>query len=206
MRSDTKTRILKAGAGIVLQKGFFNTGLAEVLEKAKVPKGSFYFYFKNKEDFGLQLIDLFAGYLASNAQGFYLNEKLSPLEKVRNLFKWQAESFQKSDFKGGCPIGNLSLEMGDRNPAFRKKLNQVFVDLKKNLAKQLEQAKKVGELSEEIDVEETTDFIFNSWEGTLMQMKVSKSLTPHEVFDRMIFEKLLDKSRFNKNIIRRTSR
>src|SRR4030043_1015350 len=205
MRSDTKTRILKAGAGIVLQKGFFNTGLAEVLEKAKVPKGSFYFYFKNKEDFGLQLIDLFAGSLASNAQGFYLNEKLSPLEKVRNLFKWQAESFQKSDFKGGCPIGNLSLEMGDRNPAFRKKLNQVFVDLKKNLAKQLEQAKKVGELSEEIDVEETTDFIFNSWEGTLVQMKVSKSLTPHEVFDRMIFEKLLDKSQFNKNIIRRTS-
>src|SRR4030043_776575 len=146
MKSDTKTRILKAGAGIVLQKGFFNTGLAEVLEKAKVPKGSFYFYFKNKEDFGLQLIDLFAGYLASNAQGFYRDENLSPLEKVRNLFKWQAESFQKSDFKGGCPIGNLSLEMGDRNPAFRKKLNQAFIYFKKNIAVHLDQARKLGKL------------------------------------------------------------
>jgi TetR/AcrR family transcriptional repressor of nem operon len=194
MKTDTKTRILKAGAGIVLQKGFFNTGLAEVLEKAKVPKGSFYFYFKNKEDFGLQLIDLFSGYLESNAQGFYRDEKLSPLEKVRHLFKGQAESFQRNDFKGGCPIGNLALEMGDRNPAFRKKLHQVFVDMKKRLAVHLAQARELGEIPESINVEETTDFILNSWEGTLMQMKVSKSLTPHEVFDRIIFEKLLSHS------------
>jgi TetR/AcrR family transcriptional regulator, transcriptional repressor for nem operon len=194
MKTDTKTRILKAGAGIVLQKGFFNTGLAEVLEKAKVPKGSFYFYFKNKEDFGLQLIDLFSGYLESNAQGFYRNEKLSPLEKVRHLFKWQAESFRSSDFKGGCPIGNLSLEMGDRNPAFRKKLNQAFIDIKKNLADNLAQARKQGKIPDSIDVEETTDFILNSWEGTLMQMKVSKSLIPYKIFDRMIFERILGSS------------
>jgi TetR/AcrR family transcriptional regulator, transcriptional repressor for nem operon len=197
MKTDTKTRILKAGAGIVLKKGFFNTGLAEVLEKAKVPKGSFYFYFKNKEDFGLQLIDLFAGYLASNAQEFYRNENLSPLEKVRRLFKWQAESFQKSDFKGGCPIGNLSLEMGDRNPDFRKKLNQVFIDIKKNIAAHLDQARKLGMISNSMSVEETTDFILNSWEGTLMQMKVSKSMTPYQIFDRMIFERILSSSSSN---------
>ena len=57
---DAKTRILKAGARIVLEKGFCDTGLAEVLEAAKVPKGSFYFHFKNKEDFGLQLVDTYA--------------------------------------------------------------------------------------------------------------------------------------------------
>jgi TetR/AcrR family transcriptional regulator, transcriptional repressor for nem operon len=199
MKTDTKTRILKAGAGIVLQKGFFNTGLAEVLEKAKVPKGSFYFYFKNKEDFGLQLIDLFAGYLESNARGFYRDEKLSPLEKVRHLFKGQADSFQKNDFKGGCPIGNLALEMGDRNPAFRKKLNQAFIDLKKNLAAHLHQARKLGKIPESIDVEETTDFILNSWEGTLMQMKVSKSMTPYRIFDRMVFERILRSHSSNKN-------
>ena len=197
MKTNTKIRILKAGAGIVLQKGFFNTGLSEVLEKARVPKGSFYFYFKNKEDFGLQLIDLFAGYLVSNAEGFYQNEKLSPLEKVRRLFKWQAESFQKSDFKGGCPIGNLSLEMGDRNPAFRKKLNQAFIDIKKNLAAHLAQAREQGIISDSTDIEETTDFILNSWEGTLMQMKVSKSLIPYKIFDRMVFERILGSSPSN---------
>ena len=65
---DAKTRILKAGARIVLEKGFCDTGLAEVLEAAQVPKGSFYFHFKNKEDFGLQLIDSFAEVLKAGRE------------------------------------------------------------------------------------------------------------------------------------------
>jgi TetR/AcrR family transcriptional repressor of nem operon len=188
---DAKTRILKAGARIVLEKGFCDTGLAEVLEAAKVPKGSFYFHFKNKEDFGLQLIDSFAEVLKAGQEKAYRDEKLPHLERIRALFRWQTDLFRKNDFIGGCPIGNLSLEMGDRNPTFRKKLNRVFLEMKKNLAFQLEQARQGGELPDSIDPEETAGFIITSWQGALVQMKVSKTTTPHEVFDRMIFERLL---------------
>ncbi|MBI5604611.1 MAG: TetR family transcriptional regulator C-terminal domain-containing protein [Deltaproteobacteria bacterium] len=197
---DAKSRILKAGAKIVLQKGFFDTGLAEVLEAARVPKGSFYFHFKNKEDFGLQLIEYFAQALKAKADLFYQDENLSQVEKIRRIFKWQADSFRKNGFKGGCPIGNLALEMGDRNPDFRKKLNQVFSDMKKELAFHLEEARKSGEIPEAIDINEATDFIISSWEGALMQMKVSKSTTPHEVFDRMIFGRFLRPSKLIEKI------
>ncbi|MCP4666951.1 MAG: TetR family transcriptional regulator [Deltaproteobacteria bacterium] len=188
---DAKSRILNAGVKIVLQKGFYDTGLAELLEAAQVPKGSFYFYFKNKEDFGLQLIDYFADNLKTGIEKVYKNESIPHIERVRRVFKEQAESFRKNDFKGGCPIGNLSLEMGDRNVKFRKKLNQVFENMKKNLSALLEKAQKGREISESIDVHDTADFVISSWEGVLMKMKVSKSAHPHEVFDRMIFELLL---------------
>ena len=188
---DAKTRILKAGARIVLEKGFCDTGLAEVLEAAQVPKGSFYFHFKNKEDFGLQLIDSFAEVLKAGQEKAYRDEGLPHLERIRALFRWQTDLFRKNDFIGGCPIGNLSLEMGDRNPAFRKKLNRVFLEMKKNLASQLEEARQGGELPDSIDPEETAGFIITSWQGALVQMKVAKSTVPHEIFDRMIFERLL---------------
>jgi len=188
---DAKTRILKAGARIVLEKGFCDTGLAEVLEAAQVPKGSFYFHFKNKEDFGLQLIDSFAEVLKTGQEKAYGDESLPHLERIRRLFRWQTELFRKNDFIGGCPIGNLSLEMGDRNVAFRKKLNRVFLEMKKNLVSQLEQARQGGELPDSIEPEETAGFILSSWQGALVQMKVSKTTTPHEIFDRMIFERLL---------------
>ena len=106
---DAKTRILKAGARIVLEKGFCDTGLAEVLEAAQVPKGSFYFHFKNKEDFGLQLIDSFAEVLKARQEKAYRDEGLPHLERIRALFRWQTDLFRKNDFIGGCPIGNLSL-------------------------------------------------------------------------------------------------
>jgi TetR/AcrR family transcriptional regulator, transcriptional repressor for nem operon len=191
---DAKNRILKAGARIVLEKGFCDTGLAEVLAAAGVPKGSFYFHFKNKEDFGLQLIDSFAEVLQSSQEKFYRDENLPHLERIRILFRWQTELFRKNNFIGGCPIGNLSLEMGDRNPAFRKKLNRVFLEMKKNLTAQLEQARKKGEVSDSIDPEETAGFILTSYQGALVQMKVAKSTVPHEIFDRMIFERLIPKT------------
>jgi TetR/AcrR family transcriptional repressor of nem operon len=188
---DAKNRILKAGARIVLEKGFCDTGLAEVLEAAKVPKGSFYFHFKNKEDFGLQLVDTFAETLKAGWKKMCGDEDLPHLERIRGLFRWQTELFRKNEFKGGCPIGNLSLEMGDRSPSFRKKLDRVFSELKKELAFQLDQAREKGEMAGPIDLEETADFILSSWQGALVQMKVAKSTVPHEIFDRMIFERLL---------------
>ena len=196
---DAKSRILKAGARIVNKKGFNGTGLAELLEAAKVPKGSFYFYFKNKEDFGLHLIDYFTDYLKGNADVFYQDESLSHVEKIRSVFKWQAESFRKGNFKGGCPIGNLSQEMGDRNQKFRRKLDKAFATMKRDLAAQLKQAQKLGEISRTIDAHETADFIINSWEGALMQMKVSKNTVAHEVFDRMVFKRLLKPESSGKN-------
>ena len=63
--------------------------------------------------------------------------------------------------------------------------------MKRDLIAHLMQAQNLGEISEDIDIQETADFIFNSWEGALMQMKVSKNTVAHEVFDRMVFERLL---------------
>ena len=56
----TKTRIIAEGAKIIQKNGFNNTGILDVLRAADVPKGSFYFYFKSKEDFGLEVINYLA--------------------------------------------------------------------------------------------------------------------------------------------------
>jgi TetR/AcrR family transcriptional repressor of nem operon len=188
---DAKSRILKAGARIVLEKGFCDTGLSEVLEAAKVPKGSFYFHFKNKEDFGLQLVDTFAGALKAARDTVLRDESLTCLERIREMFRRQAELFRKHGFKGGCPIGNLSQEMGDRSPLFRRKLKQVFSELRQDLAGQLSLAREKGEMPAAPDPEEAADFILSSWQGALLQMKVAQSTAPFEVFERMIFERLL---------------
>lgn len=188
---DAKTKILRAGARIVLEKGFFDTGLSEVLAAAGIPKGSFYFYFKNKEDFGLHLIDFFAERQKAMVDKIYGDESLPYIERIRRVYKKQAKAFRKNGYKGGCPIGNLALEMGDRNDRFRTKLNEVFAAMKKRLAGHLARARELGQINTDIDVEQSADFILGSWEGALLQMKVQKSNSPHEIFDRMIFSHLL---------------
>ncbi len=64
----TRDKILEHAALIIHKKGFNNTGIQEILESAGVPKGSFYFYFRSKEDLGLALIDHYAGGFGSRWQ------------------------------------------------------------------------------------------------------------------------------------------
>jgi TetR/AcrR family transcriptional repressor of nem operon len=89
MKADAKTRLLRTGARIVHQKGFNDAGLQEILEEAQVPKGSFYFYFKSKEDFGLQLIDYYADFFLNKADEMSDAEDGTYLERLKRYLDWQ---------------------------------------------------------------------------------------------------------------------
>ncbi|TET17130.1 MAG: hypothetical protein E3J81_02245 [Dehalococcoidia bacterium] len=47
------------------------------------------------------------------------------------------------------------------------------------------------EISDSLDVLELTDFIVSSWQGALLQMKVTRNTTPRKAFDEMVFERIL---------------
>jgi len=191
MKKDTKAHILDIGAQIIHQKGFNATGIQEVLSAAAVPKGSFYFYFKSKEEFGLQLIDYFSNFLFSEMDEFLNAEKVAPLDKLRNYFVWFLAYFEQNNFTGGCPIGNLAQEMGDLNDSFRGKLKSVFDKMKSNIAQCLAEAQQRGDLSPALDVLSLSDFIVSSWQGALLQMKVMKNTASVRNFERIIFDSLL---------------
>ena len=62
MQPNTRDRIIETGAEIIHRKGFNHTGIQEILTAAGVPKGSFYNYFKSKDEFGLEVIDYFSAH------------------------------------------------------------------------------------------------------------------------------------------------
>ncbi len=49
--NDTRQHILNIGYQLVVAKGFTNVGLSELLKTVAVLRGSFYHYFKSKEQF-----------------------------------------------------------------------------------------------------------------------------------------------------------
>ena len=191
MKKDTKAHILDVGAQIVHQKGFNATGIQEVLNAAEVPKGSFYFYFKSKEEFGLQLIDYFSNFLFSKMNELLNTENVAPLDKLRNYFEWFLAYFEQNSFTGGCPIGNLAQEMGDLNDSFREKLESVFDTMKTSITQCLEEAQQQSDLSPGLDVHNLSDFIVSSWQGALLQMKVKKNTASARNFERIVFDYLL---------------
>ena len=186
MKQDTKHKIIEAGARIIHHKGYHHTGIQEVLKAAGVPKGSFYFYFKNKEDFGLQVIsyfdDVYAGMLAPVLE----DPALGPLEKIEKIFDHYIGLFRELDFQCGCPVGNLSQEMGDLNPAFSTKLTDSVDRMAGFYRDLLAQARENGELPGHIVPGEMAEFMVTSWHGALMKMKINRSTAPLEIHKKMI--------------------
>jgi len=123
MTITTREHILACGGKIIHHKGFVATGLQEILRAADVPKGSFYFYFKSKEEFGLALVDDYQAWFAARLRPILKDTAKPPLERLANFFLWFRDHFEQEGFIKGCPIGGLIQEMGDVNPAFREKLN-----------------------------------------------------------------------------------
>jgi TetR/AcrR family transcriptional regulator, transcriptional repressor for nem operon len=56
-RNTTRDDIIRVGLEILGEKGFNSCGIDAVLKTAKIPKGSFYYYFPSKEEFGLAVLD-----------------------------------------------------------------------------------------------------------------------------------------------------
>jgi len=191
VKASTKIRILEAGAEIIHLKGFYHTGIQEILSAAAVPKGSFYNYFKNKDDFGLQLIDYFVDYYTHLSKNILEDGTIPPLERIRRLLEWFIGFFKSKNYAYGCPIGNLAQEMGDLSPAFRKKLKMALGSIVDIHSRLLAKAQREGEISQSLDVREAARFLVSSWHGALVHMKAVKGPEPLENHIRFIFDHVL---------------
>jgi TetR/AcrR family transcriptional repressor of nem operon len=187
----TKEKILEIGAQIVRRKGFYNTGLNEILKEAGVPKGSFYFYFPSKEQFGLELIDVYTSFMEGVMYKVMSEKSESGLKRLQNFLDLTKNMFSQEDYIGGCPLGNLALEMGDVNDNFRKKILQGFKRMESIVCNCLQDAQNAREISEKVAVKTVSQFILNSWEGALVRMKVEKSIEPLNLLEYYIFNNII---------------
>ncbi len=174
-------------------KGYNATGLQEILESSGVPKGSFYFYFKSKEDFGLEIIDHFSILIGDFFKRRLEDRSMPPLERLESLIGSYESLFKTSGFALGCPIGNLALELADSNDRFRKRLKAAVDMLISHITVCLEEAKRDGELPAGMKVPDAARFIFHAFEGAILHMKVSKSLEPLASYRKYMFEYLRTK-------------
>ena len=92
---DTRSSILEKGARIIHKKGYNHTGIKEILDAAGVPKGSFYHFFKSKEDFGLNLLDHYAGFFVKKSEDLLKKTDTPPLERLK-FFLTASAAFSKT--------------------------------------------------------------------------------------------------------------
>ena len=98
---NTKEKLIKATVAIFARKGYENTSIDEIVAKAKIAKGTFYYHFKSKEEIFFELIDQGIKSLIKKAQA-RLKDKISCQDKLNAVIEAQTEYFY--DHRDICKI------------------------------------------------------------------------------------------------------
>jgi len=183
----TREHIIAKGAELIHSYGFNNTGLNDILIAANIPKGSFYFYFKNKEDFGCAVIDYMGSFIGSIFQKHLGNCEFSPIERLDNLFKFYISYFKNNAYTLGCPIGNLSLELADLSASARERLKTAIEKLVTIIEACIKDGVDGGSIPGEINPNEAAHFIFQGFEGAILHLKIIKSMEPLYTFRKGLY-------------------
>lgn len=194
-RTNKRDELIRVGREIIAQQGFKAASLNDILTAAGVPKGSFYYYFASKEDFGLAIVDDFARDYRDRFERILGDSQYSPLTRLRNYFELKIADMADCGCTDGCLIGNLAQELSAQNEVFRDRLDKVFAEWEQYFDRCLQAAFEAGEISTSGKVNnELAKFILSSWEGAILQAKVTKSVLPMKMFVDVLFDRVLSKS------------
>jgi TetR/AcrR family transcriptional repressor of nem operon len=186
LRTSTRDEIIRKGAELIHARGYKATGIQQILDAVGIPKGSFYFYFKSKDDFGSAVIDYFTLTIGELFTGHLRDDKKTPLDRLNKLLDYYESAFQKSGATLGCPIGNLSLELADANEALRQRLHVAVEGFVAQIESCLSEAKSCRQLPSGLNTADSARLIFHGLEGAILHMKVSKSIEPLRAFRRYL--------------------
>ena len=130
---ESRQRLIECAAELFWKNGYSATGISEILKQTGLPKGSFYFYFKSKDDLATAVTEYYQKILLeqfrSSSQG---NDWESFIEEI---FDYLFERATGQTF-AGCPYAVMGMETALSKPAVAsvfmdglKKFEQIFQEV-----------------------------------------------------------------------------
>ncbi|MFE5137033.1 TetR family transcriptional regulator C-terminal domain-containing protein [Streptomyces fagopyri] len=169
-------------------RGFHGTGIKEIADAAGAPKGSFYNHFSSKEECAIEALRLFG---AERRLDMLADTTSPPLERIRRHFEFLRDETVDRDFTRGCMFGNFATGVVDHSEEIRSAVADSLQTWSGALAVALTEARRDGAVRADLDPDSTARFLVNTWEGTLIEARATKSAAAFDTFFSMVFEAVL---------------
>lgn len=111
---------------MILQHGFNATSVDDICARAGVTKGSYFHYFKSKEDIAIAAIDAWIGLWRGILQEASLERIEDPLDRVNALFDTMERSYTVCPGGSGCILGSIGQELSRENDRIREAIHRNF--------------------------------------------------------------------------------
>lgn len=176
--SQTRQRLIDAAMELFWCQGYGNTGLSQIARKADALPGSLYHFFPTKEDLLRATLDERLRRIWPDLLDPIWSKVDDPIERIFALLEGYRQGLIFMEFSGGCPIGNLALELAETHPNTRPLLAANF----NNWLDAVEQCFKDARdrLPDGIDTRQLATFVLTTMEGAIMLARTYRDFSAYD--------------------------
>ena len=189
----TRSRLLEVGLTLFAKRGYHGTGIKEIVDTAHVPKGSFYNYFRSKEDFGIEIVRWHSADFWQKWHASIDANTLDPLQALHNCFDIMLSDHVDCAVNIFSVVAHVAAEMCETSPECRVMIKSLFNDMCNNLGEYISKAQLLGLARNDVDAHELASLFWDAWQGSLLRMKIEGSIEPVKQCVSLLFERLLVK-------------
>ena len=186
-----RVQILSEGLRVVHERGYAGASVRDIVKAAGVPQGSFTNHFVSKEAFALEILERYFARTRAHIGDTLRNDALAPMKRLQAYVDSAEHALGDSDMRYGCLIGNFSVEASEHSELIRKRLIEIFEELKQAVAYALRAAVKAGDLPASTECGPLADFFVSSFQGATLRAKAERSAVPLKVFRKFMFSSVL---------------
>ena len=169
-----REKVLERGTDLFWTKGYSNLGVDEICTNTGMAKGAFYNAFESKENFLLEGIRRYGDSSSVTQQELLSSGGDRAVDRLQNFYNKMFDFQSKMDYRG-CLVVNMVSELSTENPIVRKAVARELDRFISNIEPTVKEAQRAGDLKEDINSEELTKLIHNTFIGTLTRAKSLKS-------------------------------
>lgn len=166
---------------MIHMKGFGDASMDEIAAECGMTKANLFHHYGSKAELALAVLDFkIAEFHSRRVEP--LCAEASPEQAVVKMFEHAAEFFEGNGCKAGCFVGNIALEMSDKDEAFRERVGRFFSVWAQGMAACLERAKASGYFRPRLDSKAVAEALVALYEGAIM---LSKCQRDAKIFKRV---------------------
>ncbi len=163
---DNREKVIETAQRLLREQGYHATGIQAILAESRVSRSNLYYHFRSKRELAEAVI-------ARWREG--LEKQFAKTIASESSYRRQVERFvqlfidiQQSDTFAVCPFGRLAMELGDREPELRKRINQVFDSFRDALSDLIARGVEAGEFKADTEPRRLANALLVAIEGGIV--------------------------------------
>lgn len=190
-RQDRKQQLLQIALELFATNGYENTKISDIVAKAEVSQGTFYWHFESKEAICFEMLEAGRIQILEAIQIGYRTTKVDVKDSVvssMSIFEHIFQFAEENPF-----LMQIILKGIHSQPSLQLKVDQIKTDMEAAFANNIRQAKELHMANENINPEMQAVFVMSLLEGVLSRW-LFKSSSSSQVLQHHSLQEIIEQT------------